>query len=153
LPIYRQPTTTLGSAAPLYKTHSRNRRAAPRFSPTRFIPLAAIGQTSPQLDYSHALGDKTLYVGQRNTGAYQDRQYRAYLVLGDLASSPLWEWPRWLEFSAAFDPVLKMCRGHALLRIGQFTKEKKKKEVKFGRLVWNPASFQKWTHGSPLNDS
>ena len=46
-----------------------------------------------------------------------------------------------------------MCRGHALLRIGQFTKEKKKKEVKFGRLVWNPASFQKWTHGSPLNDS
>jgi len=37
--IYRQPTTTLGTAAPTYKPHSRNVRAAPRFSPTRFIPL------------------------------------------------------------------------------------------------------------------
>jgi hypothetical protein len=85
--------------------------------------------------------------------AYHDRQYCAYLVLGDPASPPLWEWSRWLDFSTAFDPVLKSCRGRALLRVGQFTREEKRKEVKFGRLVWNPLSFQKWAHGSPLPES
>ena len=54
---------------------SHNLRPACRFSPTRsfdeaqdrFIPLAAPAEMIPQFDYSHALGDKTLYV--RNGGA------------------------------------------------------------------------------------
>jgi hypothetical protein len=41
---------TLGTTAPIYKTHSPNVRAAPRFSPTRFIPLAATLALSPRLD-------------------------------------------------------------------------------------------------------
>jgi hypothetical protein len=39
LPSDREPRTTLCAAAPLYNPRSRNVRAAPRFSPTRFIPL------------------------------------------------------------------------------------------------------------------
>jgi len=34
-PESMESNTTRGTAAPLYKTHSRNDRAAPRFSPTR----------------------------------------------------------------------------------------------------------------------
>ena len=56
--LYRQPTTTLGTAAPLYNPHSRNRRAAPRFSPTRFIPPVAPAGIFRELGYSHALGIK-----------------------------------------------------------------------------------------------
>ena len=38
LPVYRSQSATLRSAAALYNPHSRNGTAAPRFSPTRFIP-------------------------------------------------------------------------------------------------------------------
>jgi len=48
----------LRAAAPHYNPHSHNRRAAPRFSPTRFIPPVAPAGIITELDYSHALGIK-----------------------------------------------------------------------------------------------
>jgi hypothetical protein len=42
----------------LSNPNSRNIRAAPRFSPTRFIPLVAPAGITLELDYSHALGIK-----------------------------------------------------------------------------------------------
>jgi len=86
----------------------------------------------------------------RRVMAFHDRQYQCYLVLGDPAAPPIWNWSRWLGLAQAFDPVVKLCRDKPLLRVGQFTKEKKRKEVKFGRLVWSHDSFAKWTHGSSI---
>jgi len=60
--LFRLRRTTLRAAAPLYNPHSRNVRAAPRFSPTRFIPSVATSAISLELDYLQALRDKTLYV-------------------------------------------------------------------------------------------
>ena len=71
--VYRGDTgriAALRTVPVLSNPHSRSVRRAPRFSPTRsfdeaqdrFIPLAAPAQMIPQLDYSYAVGDKTLYV-------------------------------------------------------------------------------------------
>ena len=69
-PESTESNTALRTAAPLYKTHSRNVRAAPRFSPTRFIPSVAISAISLDLDYLQALRDKTLYVGHSLEGEH-----------------------------------------------------------------------------------
>src|SRR5215831_17514469 len=82
--------------------------------------------------------------------AFQDRQYEAYVVLGDPASEPLWHWKRWRGFAAALDPIFAACRDKALVRCGQFEKESRK-EINLGRLVWSGESEAKWVHGSPAN--
>ena len=62
----RQQLAAPRAVALLSNPHSRNLRAAPRFSPTgsfdedqdRFIPLVAPAGIILELDYSHALGIK-----------------------------------------------------------------------------------------------
>jgi len=49
----------------LSNPHSRNVRVAPRFSPTRFIPLVAPAGIILELDYSHALGIKRYTLARR----------------------------------------------------------------------------------------
>jgi len=66
LSSYRCPTTTPDTAAPIYKTHGRNVRAAPRLYPIRcldlaqdsFIPFVAPAGIIADLDSFHALGIK-----------------------------------------------------------------------------------------------
>lgn len=78
-----------------------------------------------------------------------ERPYQAYVILGDAASEPLWEWNRWQSFTAELDPIFAACRAKALVRCGQFGIATRK-EIKFGRLGWAPESAAKWTHSSPL---
>ncbi|TFW27002.1 hypothetical protein [Duganella callida] len=78
-----------------------------------------------------------------------ERPYQAYVILGDAASEPLWEWHRWQSFAAELDPVFAACRDKPLVRCGQF-EIATRKEIKFGRLGWTPESAAKWTHSSPL---
>lgn len=80
--------------------------------------------------------------------AYSDRQYRVYLVLGDIAAPPLWDWTRWTTFSEQLDPVLEACRDKAHVRVDQYDMTNRA-DLKFGRLQWSPASHVKWTHSSP----
>src|SRR5437773_10921574 len=81
--------------------------------------------------------------------AFHDRKYKAYVVLGDPTSEPLWNWRRWRAFSEQLDPVFTACREKALVRAGQFEMATKR-EVKFGRLGWSPDSHAKWAHSSPV---
>jgi len=78
-----------------------------------------------------------------------ERPYQAYVILGDAASEPLWEWNRWQSFAVELDPIFAACRDKALVRSGQFGIASRK-EIKFGRLGWTPESAAKWTHSSPL---
>ena len=64
MPIYRYRRATLCAAAVLSNPHSRNVRAASRFSPTRFISLLAPAEMIPQLDYFQALGIKRYTLGR-----------------------------------------------------------------------------------------
>ena len=65
IPLYRQQRAALCAVQVLSNPHSRNVRAASRFSPTRFIPLAAPAEMTPQLDYFQALGIKRYTFGGR----------------------------------------------------------------------------------------
>jgi hypothetical protein len=84
--------------------------------------------------------------------AFHDRKYVAYVVLGNSDAEPLWNWRRWSEFAAAFDPVVNQCRDKAVVRCHQYSRETRK-PVKFGRLTWNAASHQKWAHESPHTEA
>jgi len=77
-PTYRSivnKAATLRAAAPLYNPHSRNVRAAPRFSPTRFIPLVAPAGIILELAYSHALGIKRYTLGGYSQNSFMDDSY------------------------------------------------------------------------------
>ncbi|MDO8700782.1 MAG: hypothetical protein Q7J56_03940, partial [Deltaproteobacteria bacterium] len=54
---------------------SRNVRAAPRFSPTRFIPLVAPAGIITELDYAHALGIKRYTLGASELDEGKDNTY------------------------------------------------------------------------------
>ncbi len=76
-----------------------------------------------------------------------NRTYRLNLVLAPTGSP--WHWVEWSRIAADLDPVVKACRGTPLLKSLQ-RQASTKEWLKFGKLVWNTESFQKWTHGSPL---
>lgn len=80
---------------------------------------------------------------------FYDRAYKAYVILGDPASEPLWYWDRWRPFAILLDSVFAACRDKALVRCGQF-EIATKKEVKFGRLAWASSSEARWVHSSPV---
>jgi hypothetical protein len=62
-PFYRQSSTPLGAAAVLYNPHSRGLCAAPRFSPTRFIPPSHLIDFFRNLICFQALGIKRYTLG------------------------------------------------------------------------------------------
>src|SRR5262249_6528604 len=62
LSIYHYRSAILATPAPLYNPHSRNVGAAPRFSPTRFIPPLRLPEYFVAL-MPPGFGAKTLYVG------------------------------------------------------------------------------------------
>jgi hypothetical protein len=80
--------------------------------------------------------------------AFHTARYDVYAVLGDPDAQRLWNWTIWQRFASAIDPLIKAARGKPAIRSTQFLPNQID-DVKFGRLGWNEADHQKWTHGSP----
>jgi hypothetical protein len=80
---------------------------------------------------------------------FYEREFKAYVILGNPNSKPIWHWNQWRAFAAQFDPIFAACRDKALVRSGQFNIDSRK-ELKFGRLGWGPKSEAKWVHASPF---
>jgi len=85
-------------------------------------------------------------------GFNYNRKYKCYLILGNPTSSKLpWSWEEWKKISGLLNPIVERCRAKPLLKSGQ-QEIGTNKWVSLGKLVWNEASFQKWTHKSPLTN-
>jgi hypothetical protein len=84
--------------------------------------------------------------------AFHTAEYDAYVLLGDPAAQPLWYWSRWQRAMAHLDGVVRSARGPAALRSTQYLPNHGG-TVKFGRIGWNERDQQKWTHGSPANET
>lgn len=51
--------------------------------------------------------------------AFHTADYDAYVVLGDPAATPLWQWNAWQQFLPAIDPLIKAARGKPAVRSTQ----------------------------------
>ena len=81
-----------------------------------------------------------------------NRKYKCYLILGNPTGSKLpWSWEEWKKISGLLNPIVERCRAKPLLSSGQ-QEIGTKNWISFGKLIWNEASFQKWTHKSPLTN-
>src|ERR1043166_485276 len=82
--------------------------------------------------------------------SFHTANYDAYLFLGYPDAAPLWEWSVWKRVVPQLTPLMEMARGKPAARSHRY---EGRKIGKPGRLSWNDASHQKWTHGSPLTSS
>lgn len=82
--------------------------------------------------------------------AFHTADYDTYFFLGDPNVPPIWRWDVWSQLVPSLDPMIASARGTAAVRASQ-TRQNPRGEVKFGRIGWNEAGHQKWTHASPAN--
>ncbi|HET8540185.1 MAG TPA: hypothetical protein VFL83_09975 [Anaeromyxobacter sp.] len=77
---------------------------------------------------------------------FHERVYDVAVLLGDPSAPQLWGWPAWQQAARALDPLVAAARGPGAVRSAQYDG---KEDVRFGRIGWNAAGHEKWTHGSP----
>jgi hypothetical protein len=71
------------------------------------------------------------------------------VALVGTATPPLWFYERWSAIAQPLEPLVEALGVKAGVRTTQSENER---QLRFGRLGWDDASAQKWTHGSPLTE-
>jgi hypothetical protein len=83
--------------------------------------------------------------------AFHTRPYLVDVLLGDPAAEPLWASAIWSAVADSLDPLMSSSRGRTAVRSLQYSA---RKVMRFGRIGWNKAGHQKWTHtAAQLSDS
>jgi hypothetical protein len=83
--------------------------------------------------------------------SFHDRSYHLHVILGDPTHPRIWKWAVWPKIAQIVDPLIAGSRGSAAVR--SYQRDGNGKWIRFGRIGWNAKGHQKWTHGSPTNDS
>ncbi|MBC9031130.1 hypothetical protein IAG41_01880 [Sphingomonas sp. JC676] len=81
--------------------------------------------------------------------AFFDRKYHVYAAFGGGDGRAPWAEPQWSSVAAALDPLVLAASGKAAVRSSQVGSEPmsaNQRELKFGRIGWNPAGHAKWVH-------
>lgn len=80
--------------------------------------------------------------------AFHEREYSTWLVVGEGADEPLFNWSTWSALVPYFDPLMEAvgmpCGVHSY-QVNMASR----KQVRFGTLAWTSRSHARWTHRSP----
>jgi len=81
--------------------------------------------------------------------SFADRQYGAFVILGDPGVQPVWIASKWQKIATLLEPAVLRARNSAAVRSTQMHKgpgSPNHRAISFGRIGWNDKGHAKWTH-------
>lgn len=80
---------------------------------------------------------------------FYERPYELYAILGSPHALQPWLKPTWVKIAAVLEPLIRLSRGNPSIRTQQLrtgSGSPNQRATKFGRIGWNDAGIEKWTH-------